>query len=65
MSKKGLTKKGKARKVRIYEKQMLKKEKTQLITHIYDSILPMFKSFLLIFEQTHRKYTEYIRNFLN
>ena len=51
MSKKGLTKKGKARKVRIYEKLILKKEKTQLIAHFYNSILPMFKSFVVIFEQ--------------
>ena len=51
MNKKGLTKKGKARKVRIYEKVILKKEKTQLIAHFYDSILPMFESFVLIFEQ--------------
>ena len=54
MSEEGLTKKGKARiyeKVCIYEKLILKKEKVQLIAHFYNSILPMFKSFVLIFEQ--------------
>ena len=51
MSKKGLTKKGKARKARIFEKVIFKREKTHLIAHFYNSVLPMFKSFVLIFEQ--------------
>ena len=62
MSKKGLTKKGKARKVCIYEKLILKKEKTQLIARFYSNILSMFKSFVLIFEQeslqVHRIHSE-------
>ena len=51
MSKKGLAKKLKARKVHIYEKLILKKGKMKLIAHFYNIILPMFKSFVLIFEQ--------------
>ena len=65
MSEEGLTKKGKARiyeKVCIYEKLILKKEKVQLIAHFYNSILPMFKSFVLILEQkspqVHRIHSE-------
>ena len=51
MSKKGLTKKDKARKARIFEKVIFKREKTHLIAHFYNSVLPMLKSFVLIFEQ--------------
>ena len=51
MSKKGLTKKGKARKARIFEKVIFKRKKTHLIAHFYNSVLPMFKSFVLTFEQ--------------
>ena len=40
----------------------MKKEKTQLIAHFYNSILPMFKSFVLILEQkspqVHRIHSE-------
>ena len=40
----------------------MKKEKTQLTAHFYNSILPVSKSFVLIFEQkslqVHRKHAE-------
>ena len=72
MSKKGLTKKGKARKVSIYEKLILKKEKPQLTASFYNSILPIFKCFVLIFEQkspqVHRiqsEISELIRDFFS
>ena len=72
MSKKGLTKKGKARKARIFEKVIFKREKTHLIAHFYNSVLPMFKSFVLIFEQKnpqvhriHLQSSELTRDFLS
>ena len=72
MSKKGLTKKGKARKARIFEKVIFKIEKTHLIAHFYNSVLPMFKSFVLIFEQKnpqvhriHLQSSELTRDFLS
>ena len=62
MSKKRLAKKGKARKVCIYEILILKNEIMQLIAHFYNSNLPMFKSFVLFFEQkspqVHRIHSE-------
>ena len=51
MKKKGLTKKGKTCKSRIYEKVIFQKHKTLLIANFYEAVLPMFKSFILIFEQ--------------
>ena len=72
MSKKGLTKKGKARKARIFEKVIFKREKSHLIAHFYNSVLPMFKSFVLIFEQKtpqvhriHWQISELTREFLS
>ena len=51
MKKKGLTKKGKARKSRIYKKGIFEKHETLLIANFYEAVLPMFKSFILIFER--------------
>ena len=51
IKKKGLTKKGKVRKSRIYEKFIFQKYKTFWIANFYEAVLPMFKSFILIFEQ--------------
>ena len=51
MRKKSLTKKGKERKRRICDKVVLQKDKTQPMSHSYEAILPIFKSFVLIFEQ--------------
>ena len=72
MSKKGLTKKGKAKKARIFVKVIFKREKTHLIADFYNSVLPMFKSFVLIFEQKtpqvhriHLQIYELTRDFLS
>ena len=50
----------------------MKKEKTQLIAHFYNSILPIFKSFKLVFEQKspqvhriHSQFTESTRDFFS
>ena len=51
MSKKKMMKKWKERKARICEKLIFQKGKTLLIGHLYSSVLPMFKYFVLIFEQ--------------
>ena len=70
MKKKGLTKKGKTRKSRIYEKVIFQKHKTLLIANFYEAVLPMFKSFILTFEQKtpqvhklHLKLAEVTRDF--
>ena len=51
MRKKGLWKKGSERKKRIYDKIIFRSEMTKLIANFYQPVLPMFKSFVLIFEQ--------------
>ena len=51
MKKKGLTKKGKAPKSRVYKKSILQKHKTLLIANFFEAVLPMFKSLILIFKQ--------------
>ena len=63
-------KKGKAHKSRIYKKVIFQKHKTLLIANFYEALLPMFKSFILIFEQKttqvhklHLKLAEVTRDF--
>ena len=51
MKKKGLTKKGKASKSRMYEKFIFQKHETLLIANFFEAVLPMLKSFILVFEQ--------------
>ena len=70
MKKKGLTKKGKDSKSRIYEKVIFQKHETLLIANFYEAVLPMFKSFILVFEQKtpqvhklHLKLSEVTRDF--
>ena len=70
MKKEGHTKKGKDCKSRIYEKAIFQKHKTLLIANFYEAVLPMFKSFILIFEQKtpqvhklHLKLSEVTRDF--
>ena len=70
MKKEGPTKKGKDCKSRIYEKAIFQKHKTLLIANFYEAVLPMFKSFILIFEQKtpqvhklHLKLAEVTRDF--
>ena len=70
MKKKGLTKKGKASKSRMYEKFIFQKHETLLIANFFEAVLPMFKSFILVFEQKtpqvhklHLKLSEVTRDF--
>ena len=66
-----MTKKGEERKKRIYGKLWGMKDMTVLIIQQYLVVFPMFKSFVLVFEQktpqihkTHDKLVEVFRNFL-
>ena len=49
--KKSLTKAGKERKERIVEKLLFNRKKTEIQLNFYVTILPLFKSFVLVFEQ--------------
>eukprot|EP00111_Clytia_hemisphaerica_P013916 TCONS_00040959-protein len=51
MRKKGLTKKGKERKQRIFGKLIHRCDMTKLVAEFYQAVLPLFKSFVLIFQQ--------------
>nr|XP_047140460.1 uncharacterized protein LOC124815724 [Hydra vulgaris] len=53
--KKSLTEAGKERKKRIVSKLFYKRRKTELHANFYIAILPIFKSFILIFEQKEPK----------
>ena len=50
-SKKSLTPEWKGRKMRIMEKLLYTRRKTDLHVNLYLGVLPIFKSFVLIFEQ--------------
>ena len=72
LGRKKMTKDGISRKERINEKLWEKFDKTMLIMHQYDVIYPMFKSFVLVFEQKtpqiHKLYSklvEVLRQFLS
>lgn len=71
LSKKSLTKDGQKRKQRIIEALLIKPQQTLVEMNLFKDVLPMFKSFILIFEQKepmiHRLFdelTELMRTFL-
>ena len=71
LKKKNLTDQGKRRKQRIIEKLFFKRKATLFCMNLYVTVLPMFKSFVLIFEQKepmmhhlHDDMIELFRNFL-
>ena len=47
---KKMTKEGKARKERLVDKLFYKSEKTRLILHIYVNVLPILKSYVMLFQ---------------
>ena len=72
LKKKNLTEQGRKRKGRIVRKLFTERETTLFYLNLYTAVLPMFKSFVLIFEQKvpmmHRLHDEILelfdRNFL-
>ena len=68
--KKSLTKAGKEQKERVVEKLLFNREKTEIQLNFYVTILPLFKSFVLVFEQKeplmhhiHDELTSVVRHF--
>ena len=66
------TKKGKARKIKIIKTLLYSSKRVSLLTSIYQTVLPLFKSFVMLFQQEkpliHKIYFEQvsiIKNFLS
>ena len=65
------TKRGKARKIKIIKTLLYSSKRVSLLTSIYQTILPLFKSFVMLFQQEkpliHKIYFEVsiIKNFLS
>ncbi len=50
LTKKSMTDKGKARKVRIYQKILFQREKTDMVISVYISVLPLLKEYVMVFQ---------------
>ncbi|XP_076354683.1 uncharacterized protein LOC143249156 [Tachypleus tridentatus] len=50
LKKKSMTEQGKARKVRIVEKILFHREKTDLLTSVYLGVLPILKEYVMVFQ---------------